>query len=149
MPSSEYKNSTKSDREAALGGLVRTHTSVGILGYIRDEPLAWCSIAPRHTYAALQRSRTIPQLDDATDTWAVVCFFIDSKVRRQGSTLALLEAAVDYARASGARSVEGYPWPGGPSYLYMGTPETFRNAGFHEAVPPGPKTRRVMHYVMP
>jgi GNAT superfamily N-acetyltransferase len=72
----------------------------------------------------------------------VVCFFIDSKVRRQGFTLGLLEAAVEYARSQGAAAVEGYPWPGGSSYLYMGTSSTFRKAGFREVVAPAPRPVR-------
>lgn len=147
MPSSEYKNLTKEDREAALEELVREGTPVGILGYSEGEPVAWCSVAPRETYEALERSRKIPRVDDEP-AWSVVCFFLDSKVRGQGSTLMLLEAAVEYARSQGARIAEGYPWPGGASYRYMGTPETFREAGFREAVSPGPKTRQVMRRVL-
>lgn len=145
--SAGFRNSTKSGRKAALAELVREDIPVGILGYLEDEPVAWCSIAPRETYTALERSRTIPRVDDAP-TWSVVCFFVDSKVRRQGFTVALLEAAVEYARSQGAHVIEGYPWPGGASYLYMGTPSAFQKAGFHEAVRPGPQNRRVMRYVL-
>ena len=145
--SSEFKSSEKANRKAALEELVRQGRPVGILGYREGEPVAWCSIAPRESYIALERSRTIPRVDDAP-VWSVVCFFIDSKSRKQGYTLALLEAALEYAHAQGAQIVEGYPWPGGASYLYMGTPETFEKAGFHEVVSPGPKNRRVVRYVL-
>ena len=145
--SSEFKSSTKSSRKTALEKLVRQGTPVGILGYLNGEPVAWCSIAPRETYTALERSRTIPRVDDAP-TWSVVCFFIDSRFRRQSYTLALLNAAVEYAFSQGARVVEGYPWPGGSSYLYMGTFSTFQKAGFREAVPAGPQTRQVVQRVL-
>lgn len=147
MPSSEYKDSTKPERETALGRLVREGTPVGILGYSEGEPVAWCSVAPRESYAAIERSRKILRVDEEP-VWSVVCFFVDSKVRGQGSTLALLEAAVEYVRSQGARIVEGYPWPGGASYRYMGTPETFREAGFREVIPPGPNTRQVMRCIL-
>jgi GNAT superfamily N-acetyltransferase len=145
MTSTEFRRSTKPERVAALEGLVRQGIPVGLLGYAEEEPIAWCSIAPRETYAALERSRILPRLDDAP-VWSVVCFFVDRRFRRQGLTLGLLKAAVEYARAQGAQIVEGYPvQPGSRSYTYMGSPTTFRQAGFHEVTPPG-QTRSVMRY---
>jgi GNAT superfamily N-acetyltransferase len=143
MTSTEFRRSTKPERVAALEGLVRQGIPVGILGYAEEEPIAWCSIAPRETYAALERSRILPRVDDAP-VWSVVCFFVDRRFRRQGLTLGLLKAAVEYARAQGAQIVEGYPvQPGSRSYTYMGSPATCRQAGFHDVTPPG-RTRSVM-----
>jgi hypothetical protein len=64
LSSGEFKNSTKPGRKETLEELVREGTPVGILGYKEGEPVAWCSVAPRQTYTALQRSRTIPQVED-------------------------------------------------------------------------------------
>ena len=78
----------------------------------------------------------------------VVCFFVDHRVRRQGVTLGLLKAAVEYARSHGAEVVEGYPVePGSCLYTYMGSPSTFRRAGFHDVTPAG-QARRVMRCVV-
>ncbi len=132
---------------AALEELVRTGTPVGILAYSGTTPVGWCSIAPRESYAALERSRVLPRIDD-TPVWSVVCLFVDRHFRRQGLTCRLLKAAVDYARDQGAPAVEGYPVaPDAPSYTYMGTPETYRRAGFVEVTPAGQK-RRVMRYYL-
>lgn len=145
MTSTEYRRSTKPERVAALEGLVGQGTPVGILAYAEGEPIAWCSIASRETYAALERSRALPRIDDAP-VWSVVCFFIDRRFRRQGLALGLLSAAVEVARSQGAEIVEGYPvQPGSRSYTYMGSPATFRRAGFRDATPPG-QTRLVMRY---
>jgi len=38
---------------------VRRGITVGILAYAEGEPIAWCSIAPRETYAALERYRAL------------------------------------------------------------------------------------------
>jgi GNAT superfamily N-acetyltransferase len=97
MTSTDFQRSTNESRMAALDELVRQGTPVGVLAYVDGDPVGWCSIAPRETYAALDRSRALPGVDDAP-VWSVVCFFIDRRVRRQGVTLGLLNAAVEYAQ---------------------------------------------------
>lgn len=145
MASSAFRRSTKEDRVAALEELVRAGMPVGILAYSGTTPVGWCSVAPRESYAALERSRVLPRVDD-TPVWSVVCLFVDRHFRRQGLTGRLLKAAVDYARGQGAPAVEGYPVaPDAPSYTYMGTPETYRRAGFVDVTPAGQK-RLVMRY---
>lgn len=143
LASTAFQRSTKEERVEALATLVQRDIPVGVLGYADDEPVAWCTVAPRETYEALERSRTLARLDDKP-VWAVACFFVDRRFRRQGVMFALLEAAVEYARSRGARIVEGYPVdPGARLYTYMGSPATFRRAGFHDASPEG-STRLVM-----
>jgi GNAT superfamily N-acetyltransferase len=147
LASSDYKRSTKESRVAALDDLVCQGTPVGVLAYQDGEPVGWCSVAPRATYAALERFRALPRLDDAP-VWSVVCFFVDSRLRHSGLTLGLLRAAVEYAASQGATIIEGYPVEPGPRlYTYMGSPETFRRAGFRDVTPPG-QARRVMRYVV-
>src|SRR5262245_58602483 len=76
-PSAAFQASTKEERVAALEQLVIEGAAVGVLGYLDGEPLAWCSIAPRETYAAIARSRSIPQLDAGDGSvWSVACFFV-------------------------------------------------------------------------
>ena len=83
-----------------------------------------------------------------TPSGPVTCFFVDRRFRRQGLTCALLKAAVDYALSQKAAIVEGYPVaPGSPSYTYMGSPETFRRAGFCDVTPAG-QDRRVMRFTI-
>ncbi len=145
MRSAEFQRSMKEGRVAALKGLVRRGTPVGVLAYANGEPVGWCSIAPRETYGALERYRALPRIDDAP-VWSVVCFFVDRHVRWQKVTLGLLEAAVEYARSQGAKIIEGYPVEPGPRlYTYMGSPSTFRRAGFRDVTSPG-QARQVMRY---
>jgi len=145
LTSTQFKSSTKDDRVAALEKLVMEGTPVGVLAYAEGEPVGWCSIAPRETYEALERYRALPRIDDAP-VWSVVCFFIDRRVRRRGATLGLLEAAIEYARSNGATIIEGYPVEPGPRlYTYMGSPSTFRAAGFRDVTPKG-QARIVMRY---
>jgi GNAT superfamily N-acetyltransferase len=146
MRSTDFQRSTKEERVAALEGIVRDGMSIGVLAYEGGEAVGWCSVAPRETYEALQRYRGLPRLDDSA-VWSVVCFFVDRKARRQGMTLGLLKAAVAYAVSRGARIVEGYPVePSARLYTYMGSPETFRAAGFRDVTPKG-QGRRVMRFM--
>lgn len=147
MTSSEFQRATKESRVAALEDLVSHGTPVGVLAYLRGDPVGWCSVAPRETYAALERYRNLPRVDDIR-VWSVTCFFVDRSIRRQGVTLGLLRAAVQYARSHGATVIEGYPVePGSRLYTYMGSPATFLRAGFRDVTPPG-QDRLVMRYVV-
>lgn len=110
LSSSEFKDSTKSERVDTLEDLVRSGTPVGVLGYLDGEPVAWCSVAPHRTYIAIERSRTIPRVDD-TPVWSIACFFVDAKVRGRGIVHELVAAAVEYARLQGARSIPVAGWP--------------------------------------
>jgi GNAT superfamily N-acetyltransferase len=145
LTSTDYKRSTKASRIANLDQLVCQTVPIGVLAYQGTTPVGWCSIAPRETYAALERFRALPRLDDAP-VWSVVCFVVDRQFRNAQVTLGLLKAATEYAKAAGAAIVEGYPVdPGARLYTYMGSPGTFRRAGFHDVTPPG-QTRIVMRY---
>lgn len=147
MTSAEFQRTAKEQRVAALEDRVRHGTPVGVLAYLRGEPVGWCSVAPRETYAALERYRGLPCVD-TLPVWSVTCFFVDRALRRQGVTLGLLRAAVEYAHSQGATIIEGYPVePGARLYTYMGSPATFRQAGFRDVTPPG-QARRVMRYVV-
>lgn len=145
MASSEFNGSTKESRAATLERLARVGTPIGILACLDQEPVGWCSVAPREYYAGLERYRALPRIDERP-VWSVVCFFVSAALRRRGMTFGLLKAAVDYAGAQGAKIVEGYPVePGSRLYTYMGSPATFRAAGFTDVTPRG-QTRRVMRY---
>lgn len=129
--STEYQQLGAAGRKRALHSLVKAHTPSGILAYRAGEPIGWCSIAPRETYARLEHSTTLKRVDDQP-VWSVVCFFVSRKTRGQGLSLQLLRAAVAYAAAQGAHIVEGYPVEPGQSYQFMGSPAIFKAAGFRE-----------------
>ena len=147
MRSTDYQGSSKEDRVVALEDLVRGGIPVGVLAYLGGKPVGWCSVAPRESYAALDRYKALPRID-SKPVWSVVCFFVDSQVRGQGVTLGLLNAAIEYAASLGAEIIEGYPVePDARLYTYMGSPSTFRKAGFQTVSPPS-QTRQVMRYIV-
>lgn len=121
----------------------------GILAYDQDQPVGWCSVAPREAFPVLDRSWVLKRVDDQP-VWSVVCFFIAKDYRQRGLSGILLRAALDYARQNGARIVEGYPVePKNDStpdvFAFTGLASTFLQAGFVE-VARRSETRPLMRY---
>lgn len=118
------------DRKAALKRQVDEGVPIGLLGCDGDEPVAWCSIAPRPTFRPLGGPE-----DDTIDperVWSIVCFFVRRDHRGQGVFRQLLEGAIAHAQAQGA-VLEAYPVaPDSPSYRFMGFVPNFEAAGFEE-----------------
>lgn len=132
LRSKEFAADDAAGRRSKLEKLVDEKVPIGVLAYYEDRVVGWCSIAPRETYTALEKSRVLPRLDEQP-VWSVVCFFVDRDFRGQGLASQLLTAAVDYARSQRATIVEGYPVEPGKSYQFMGAPAVFEKVGFEEA----------------
>jgi GNAT superfamily N-acetyltransferase len=146
VPSAAFLPLKAGGRKAILCESVRAGVPIGVLGYVQDEPVGWCSIAPRETYAALERSRTLKRVDDVP-VWSIACFFLAPAIRGQGYAIELLQAALSYARSCGAPAVEAYPVaPSATTYRWMGTTLLFARAGF-AAVGQAGGGRCVMRYV--
>jgi GNAT superfamily N-acetyltransferase len=148
----EFEAGKGPEHQAAMRAIIAGGEMPGLLAYAGAEPVGWCSVAPRETYRALERSRILKPVDGQL-VWSVVCFFVAKTARRQGLTVALLRAAVDFARERGARIVEGYPkdLPTGATtpdiFAWHGTASAFRQAGFHE-VARRSSTRPIMRFVV-
>lgn len=135
---SQFQKQVGEENRLALKAIVDSGQVPGLLAYAGDEPVAWCSVGPRETYPALERSRRLMRIDDQP-VWSIVCFFVAKPFRRQGLMARLLEAAVEYAAEHGARIVEGYPVEPGKVGLrsyesYTGVVSAFRQAGFVEVL---------------
>ena len=116
-------------KKRAMKAIVQAGREPGLIAYSDGTPIGWISVAPREEYEALLRSPQYRPQDDEEGVWSIVCFTVDRAARGQGVNEALLEAAVEYAFAHGAGSVEAYP------HLvkrddYMGHVELFRANGF-------------------
>ena len=119
----ETRHSDGASRKAAMERRISGGMPVGILAYLDGEPIAWCSIAPKATFARLG--------ENENGLWSITCFFAPRRFRGQHISERLLEAAIAHARAQGATTIEAYPVdPDSPSYRFMGFRQTFERAGF-------------------
>ena len=106
----------------------------GVLAHLDGEVAGWAGIAPRAELHPFANSRKIPHLDDLP-VWSLWCIRVRPGYRKQGVTRALLDGAVEYARASGAPAVESYPVDNAGRQVdltmaYVGTRSMFERAGF-------------------
>jgi GNAT superfamily N-acetyltransferase len=123
---------TSAQKRACMQRTVESGVPVGVLAFMGDEPIGWCSVAPRETCARLGKSRTMPRATPlATSTWTILCFFVARAHRKRRVARALLDGAVAYARQQGAAVVEGYPFDtAGVSSTHRGHSSLFEAAGF-------------------
>jgi len=135
---SQFEKRKGEGNRQALKGIVDSGEIPGLLAYVHGEPIAWCSVAPRETYPALERSRVLKRIDDRP-VWSIVCLFVAKPFRGQGVSVKLLRAAVEFAKDHGATIVEGYPieprttrMP--DAFAFTGVTSAFRQAGFVEVL---------------
>jgi hypothetical protein len=143
----QFESQQGEQNRLAMKAIVDSGKAPGIIGYLEDRPIAWCAVAPREEYGALNRSRVLRPIDDRP-VWSIVCFFIATAHRRSGRLEGLIRAAVDHARAHGATIVEAYPnvvrsRQAPPASSYMGFPDVFTRAGFVECAQPS-ASKRIM-----
>jgi GNAT superfamily N-acetyltransferase len=128
----------KAEKKASIKSLVDKGIHIGLLAYTDNEPIAWCSIAPRETYRPLDGVQTDRKV------WSLACFFIKRPYRNLGLSNLLLTQAIQFAKRNGAQCVEAYPVDtDSPSYRFMGFVPTFEKAGFNFIKRTG-KRRNVM-----
>ncbi len=151
LPSREFRASQGDKNKRMLRQLVEAGKMPGILGYLGREPVAWCSIAARKEFVFLSNSRVLKPVDDEM-VWSISCLFVKKPFRRQGISVQLLKAAVEFASKHGAKVIEGYPVE--PTmqktpdpFIWTGVPSAFRAAGFREVARRSP-TRPIMRFQM-
>jgi GNAT superfamily N-acetyltransferase len=130
----DWSNSTASENRAALEELAERDLAPGLVGYRDGRVVGWVSLGPREDYERLTFSKILAPVDD-TPVWSIVCFVVSRKVRGQGVAAELLAAAIEFARAHGATTLEAYPVDTSDGRVpaanaYHGTLAMFERAGF-------------------
>jgi GNAT superfamily N-acetyltransferase len=135
----------------AMKKLVNNKEQIGIIMYLDNEPIGWCSIAPRENFIRLGNSRILKPIDDKP-VWSIACFFIDKKFRRQGYSVEMLHGVIKIIKQKGAEILEGYPndpkidnMPA--AFAWTGISTAFVNAGFKEMARRS-ETRPIMRYYL-
>jgi len=136
LPRKEFNAGQGEGNHLAQKAILASGRTPGLLAYVDGVPAGWCAIEPRQAYSGLARSRILAPVDE-TPVWSVTCFFVDRRYRRQGLTVALLRAVVDYVKEQGGKVVEGYPveprqGKSPDAFVYTGLASAFRQAGFVE-----------------
>jgi GNAT superfamily N-acetyltransferase len=143
-----YEENTGGTARQMQKSIVDSGVVPGLLAYSNGEPVGWIAVEPRSAYPKLAHSRILKPVDDE-DVWSVTCFFVASQARRQGLTVDLLKAAVEYVKEQGGKIVEGYPVDAKkdmpPAFIYHGVAAAFQKAGFVE-VARRSETRPIMRF---
>jgi GNAT superfamily N-acetyltransferase len=134
LASGEFNRLQGEERPGHLRALCAGEHAPGVVAYRGDEPVGWCAFGAWSDMGRLQRSRTIPSMDERP-RWSIVCFVVRARARRQGVATSLLDGAIAYARQQDVPLLEAYPveTDGGrisASLAYVGTTSMFERAGF-------------------
>jgi len=130
---SGYYKRPREENRADFRKIVKRGPPPGLLAFDHDMPVGWCQVTPREDLTSLGRSSLLARVDDRP-VWSISCFYIKRSHRRLGVARALIEAAVQEARETGAPALEAYPidttkltatWN-----LFTGVASVFRKAGF-------------------
>jgi GNAT superfamily N-acetyltransferase len=135
-PRSEYNANKGAGNRRFMLAVVTDGPPPGLLGYLGEEPVGWCAVAPRADYPGLARSRVLRPVDDQP-VWSVSCLFVRKDLRRKGLSGQLLRAAVEHVRKLGGTVIEGYPVEPKTEnvpdpFVWHGLASAFLAAGFHE-----------------
>jgi GNAT superfamily N-acetyltransferase len=135
LPRKAFDAGVGQGNRAAFRAILETGSPPGLVAYVEEKPVGWCQVTPRSALPTLDRSRLLKPVDDRP-VWSLSCFFIRAGHRRRGLSAALIEAAIDHARRSGAAALEAYPWDTtekkASSTIYTGRASTFLRLGFCE-----------------
>jgi ribosomal protein S18 acetylase RimI-like enzyme len=122
------------ENRAVLADAAERDPAPGLIAYRAGRVVGWVSLGPREDFVKLAHWKALAPVDNRP-VWSIVCFVVGRRDRGQGLAGALLEAAIDHARANGATTLEAYPADTGgeriPSPVaYNGTLSMFERAGF-------------------
>ena len=148
LTNAEFQRASRDERRALLKEEIAAGPPPALIAYVDGEAAGWIRVGPRVRQPRLERTKALaPHTEEPWDdpsVWAVSCFVVRREHRGNGLNARLLDAAVDYARAGGARVLEAYPVDPTTGAkkpvndLYRGVVSTFENAGFREVARPTP-----------
>ena len=146
---SEFEHQKGKKNKQAMKALIESGGTPGILAYHKGQPVAWCSVAPREQFPALERSRILKKIDHLP-VWSISCFFVEKNYREKGVSVQLARAAIDFVAKKGGKIIEAYPVEPGkdrspPAFVWTGLAAGFKKAGFKECVRRS-ETRPIMRY---
>ena len=119
--------SDKASRKAGMFDRVAQGEKVGLVAFLDEAAIAWCSVAPRETFKKSLDGIGLPECE----AWSLTCLFVKRAYRGKGLSSKLIEAAVDYVRSQGGKILDAYPVdPDSPSYRFCGFKPQYDDKGF-------------------
>ena len=148
----EYHKRPRSLNRDALHQAAIEGPAPGLLALNVDgTALGWCRLTPRAELSWLNARKDLAPVDDLP-VWSLPCFYVGRRARGQGVMTALIDGAVDHARAAGAPAVEACPIDtsvaGATRNVFPGTADAFERAGFRVVARRAPD-RPIMRYTFP
>lgn len=141
IPTSQRKTMDGAAKKQFIEERIAAGPPPGLLGYIDEHPVAWVQVGPRSELPQWNSPKTVSRPLEPADAedgsvWAVSCFFMSSRDRGKGYSHRMLSEAVNFAKSSGARLLEGCPIERTKQSksvgLYVGSQRIFEAAGFSE-----------------
>jgi GNAT superfamily N-acetyltransferase len=128
---SAYRKQPRQENKAAFRQVVIHGPPPGLIAFEDNVPVGWCQVTPRDALPWLDRVWRLRRVDDVP-VWSISCLYVRKGYRRKGITSALISAALQAAKASGAPGLEAYPLDADltPSASGTGYASTFARAGF-------------------
>jgi GNAT superfamily N-acetyltransferase len=121
----ERKNNTKECKKVFIKDRVEKGIPIGIIAYMDDIPIGWCSVGPRESFQGLDGNNSIKNV------WSITCFYIRKAYRGKELTKYLLQDAIEYGKKNGTEYMEAYGVnEDSPSYRYMGFKKLYEESGF-------------------
>ena len=134
----DFENQKGKGNKKTMKNLVNKDQQIGIIMYVDEVPIGWCSVAPREDFLRLENSKILKPVDDKS-VWSIVCFFIDNKYRRHGYSAKLLKGIIEFSKKKNVKILEGYPTEPKKdnipaAFAWTGIASAFNQAGFHEVI---------------
>ena len=149
LPRKEFESQKGAGNRKAKKAIIDAGKKPGILAFSQSRPVAWCSVAPRDHFPALERSRILKPLDDLP-VWSISCLFVDKQFRCKGVSTQIIKAAVDHVKRKGGAVAEAYPvepqkdkMP--DAFAWTGLASAYTKAGFKECARRS-ETRPIMRF---
>jgi hypothetical protein len=145
----EFTKGKGHGNKKAMQKLVKAEEPIGIIAYIKDEPVGWCAVAPREKFIRLENSKVLKRIDDQP-VWSISCFFIAKPYRRMALSVEILKGVIKFCTKKKVQVLEAYPIKPyskniPAAFAWTGIISAFEKAGFVVAKR-WSKSRPIMRY---
>lgn len=126
-----YRKQPREKNKAAFREIVKHGPPPGLIAFDGEVPVGWCQVTPRASLPWMDQGGRLKRVDERP-VWSLSCIYVRIGYRRQGVTMALIDAALKVAKHAKAPALEAYPLDAKktPSASGTGYATTFARAGF-------------------